>query len=43
MNRYERQAAFLVWVADLCLRAQRQGIRVEALTEFETEWMGRVM
>ena len=42
MSHDERQAALLQWIADLFVRAGHQGIRMEPLTEFELEWIGRM-
>jgi hypothetical protein len=41
-GHYERQAAFIEWVAGMFTRAGNQGILLESLTESELEWIGRM-
>ncbi|MGC1478195.1 MAG: hypothetical protein WA804_20275 [Terriglobales bacterium] len=39
----ERQRLFVVWMVELFARAEAQGISLEPLTDFEVEWMERVL
>jgi len=42
VSHYARQVAFVDWVTALFTRAAMQGIALEALTDFEVEWIGRM-
>ena len=41
-SHYDRQVAFVAWITDLFSRAMLQGIKLESLTDFELEWIGRM-
>ena len=39
----ERQRRFIDWVVQLFERGRREGLTLESLSDFEVEWIGRVM
>jgi len=39
----ESQRRFIDWIVALFGRADAQGISLEPLTDFEVEWIGRVL
>ena len=39
----ERHRSFIVWIVELFAKADAQGVTLEPLTDFEVEWMERVM
>ena len=43
LRSLERQRRFIDWVVQLFERGRREGLTLESLSDFEVEWIGRVM